>query len=160
MAGMAKRRSTEPRNTVTIGVTATVDSTSDWREEGAQVTRLDRLARSTRDLLNTLATITDRKAGFRSLGDAWADPTTPHGRLMLTVLGGLAEFERELIRARTSEGRTREGAWPEPWPTTQADPASTARCAGAQGRRRVGPRDRPQLCRQRQHISRLRDMAV
>jgi DNA invertase Pin-like site-specific DNA recombinase len=71
------------------------------------VTRLDRLARSTRDLLNTLAAITDRKAGFRSLGDAWADTTTGHGRLMLTVLGGLAEFERELIRARTSEGRAR-----------------------------------------------------
>src|SRR6201988_3350642 len=71
------------------------------------VTRLDRLARSTRDLLNTLATIADRKAGFRSLGDAWADTTSPHGRLMLTVLGGLAEFERELIRARTGEGRKR-----------------------------------------------------
>ena len=74
------------------------------------VTRLDRLARSTRDLLNTLAAITDRKAGFRSLGDAWADTTTAHGRLMLTVLGGLAEFERELIRARTSEGRARAKA--------------------------------------------------
>jgi DNA invertase Pin-like site-specific DNA recombinase len=48
-----------------------------------------------------------RRAGFRSLADAWADATTPHGRLMLTVLGGLAEFERELIRARTSEGRSR-----------------------------------------------------
>ena len=71
------------------------------------VTRLDRLARSTRDLLNTLAAIAGKKAGFRSLGDAWADTTTPHGRLMLTVLGGLAEFERELIRARTSEGRER-----------------------------------------------------
>lgn len=74
------------------------------------VTRLDRLARSTRDLLNTLATITDRQAGFRSLGDVWADTTTPHGRLMLTVLGGLAEFERELIRARTVEGRERAKA--------------------------------------------------
>ena len=71
------------------------------------VTRLDRLARSTRDLLNILATIAERKAGFRSLGDAWADTTTPHGRLMLTVLGGLAEFERDLIRARTGEGRVR-----------------------------------------------------
>jgi DNA invertase Pin-like site-specific DNA recombinase len=71
------------------------------------VTRLDRLARSTRDLLNTLAAIADRKAGFRSLGDTWADTTTAHGRLMLTVLGGLAEFERELIRARTGEGRAR-----------------------------------------------------
>ena len=74
------------------------------------VTRLDRLARSTRDLLNTLAAITGKKAGFRSLGDAWADTTTPHGRLMLTVLGGLAEFERELIRARTGEGRERAKA--------------------------------------------------
>ena len=71
------------------------------------VTRLDRLARSTRDLLNTLATIAAKGAAFRSLGDAWADTTTAHGRLMLTVLGGLAEFERELIRARTSEGRKR-----------------------------------------------------
>ena len=71
------------------------------------VTRLDRLARSTRDLLNTLAAITDKKAGFRSLGDAWADTTTPHGRLMLTVLAGLSEFERELIRACTGEGRER-----------------------------------------------------
>src|SRR5689334_13426914 len=50
------------------------------------VTRLDRLARSTRDLLNVLATISERGAGFRSLKDTWADTTTPHGRLMLTVL--------------------------------------------------------------------------
>ena len=74
------------------------------------VTRLDRLARSTRDLLNTLATIAGKGAGFRSLNDTWADTTTPHGRLMLTVLGGLAEFERELIRARTGEGRERAKA--------------------------------------------------
>jgi DNA invertase Pin-like site-specific DNA recombinase len=71
------------------------------------VTRLDRLARSTRDLLNIMATIADKRAGFRSLGDTWADTTTAHGRLMLTVLGGLAEFERDLIRVRTSEGRLR-----------------------------------------------------
>ncbi len=74
------------------------------------VTRLDRLARSTRDLLNTLDAVTKAGAGFRSLADAWADTTTPHGRLMLTVLGGLAEFERELIRARTGEGRERAKA--------------------------------------------------
>ncbi len=74
------------------------------------VTRLDRLARSTRDLLNTLAVIAEKKAGFRSLGDTWADTTTAHGRLMLTVLAGLAEFERELIRARTGEGRARAKA--------------------------------------------------
>src|SRR5882762_6647394 len=74
------------------------------------VTRLDRLARSTRDLLNTLDAIARKGAGFRSLADTWADTTTPHGRLMLTVLGGLAEFERELIRARTGEGRVRAKA--------------------------------------------------
>jgi DNA invertase Pin-like site-specific DNA recombinase len=74
------------------------------------VTRLDRLARSTRDLLNVLAAVTERGAGFRSLKDTWANTTSPHGRLMLTVLGGLAEFERELIRARTGEGRERAKA--------------------------------------------------
>jgi DNA invertase Pin-like site-specific DNA recombinase len=74
------------------------------------VTRLDRLARSTRDLLNVLATIAEHEAGFRSLKDTWADTTTPHGRLMLTVLGGLAEFERELIKARTGDGRARAKA--------------------------------------------------
>jgi DNA invertase Pin-like site-specific DNA recombinase len=74
------------------------------------VTRLDRLARSTRDLLNVLDAVAKAKAGFRSLNDTWADTTTPHGRLMLTVLGGLAEFERELIRARTGEGRSRAKA--------------------------------------------------
>jgi DNA invertase Pin-like site-specific DNA recombinase len=65
------------------------------------VTRLDRLARSTRDLLNLLGAVADQGAGFKSLRDTWADTTTPHGRLMLTVLGGLAEFERELIRSRS-----------------------------------------------------------
>ena len=69
------------------------------------VTRLDRLARSTRDLLNVIKEVSDRGAGFKSLKDSWADTTTAHGRLMLTVLGGLAEFERELIRSRTAEGR-------------------------------------------------------
>lgn len=71
------------------------------------VTRLDRLARSTRDLFNILHEVALKGAGFRSLNDAWADTTTPHGRLMLTVLSGLAEFERELIRSRTTEGRER-----------------------------------------------------
>jgi DNA invertase Pin-like site-specific DNA recombinase len=74
------------------------------------VTRLDRLARSTRDLLNLLGTIAEKGAGFKSLRDTWADTTTAHGRLMLTVLGGLAEFERELIRTRTGEGRERAKA--------------------------------------------------
>jgi len=74
------------------------------------VTKLDRLARSTRDLLNTLAAIGDKGAAFKSLGDHWADTTTPAGKLMLTVLGGLAEYERHLILARTAEGRTRAKA--------------------------------------------------
>jgi DNA invertase Pin-like site-specific DNA recombinase len=74
------------------------------------VTRLDRLARSTRDLLNILDAVGKAGAGFRSLKDAWADTTTPHGRLMLTVLGGLSEFERSLIVARTDDGRKRAQA--------------------------------------------------
>jgi DNA invertase Pin-like site-specific DNA recombinase len=74
------------------------------------VSKLDRLARSTRDLLNTLAAIGEAGASFKSLGDPWADTTSAHGRLMLTVLGGLAEFERGLILARTDEGRKRAKA--------------------------------------------------
>jgi len=74
------------------------------------VTRLDRLARSTRDLLNVLDTVGRAGAGFKSLADVWADTTTPHGRLMVTILAGLAEFERELIKARTGEGRARAKA--------------------------------------------------
>ena len=74
------------------------------------VCKLDRLARSTRDLLNTLDAIGKAGASFRSLADQWADTTTPHGRLMLTVLGGLAEFERHLILSRTAEGRSRAQA--------------------------------------------------
>jgi DNA invertase Pin-like site-specific DNA recombinase len=65
---------------------------------------------STRDLLNILDMIAKAGAGFKSLTDKWADTTTPHGRLMLTVLGGLAEFERELILARTGDGRRRAKA--------------------------------------------------
>jgi DNA invertase Pin-like site-specific DNA recombinase len=71
------------------------------------VTRLDRLARSTRDLLNVLAAIAERGAGFRSLADPMIDTTSAHGRLILAVLGALAEFERSMILARTSEGRKR-----------------------------------------------------
>jgi DNA invertase Pin-like site-specific DNA recombinase/predicted nucleotidyltransferase len=73
------------------------------------VTRLDRLARSTRELLNILDTIAKAGAGFRSLTDAWADTTAP-GHSMMTVIGGLAEFERDLIRASTGEGRQRAKA--------------------------------------------------
>jgi DNA invertase Pin-like site-specific DNA recombinase len=71
------------------------------------VTRLDRLARSMLDLLTTLNTLTKVGAGFKSLRDTWADTTTAQGRLMVNILGSLAEFERELIMARTGEGRKR-----------------------------------------------------
>jgi len=71
------------------------------------VTRLDRLARSTRDLLNILHQLGEKEIGFKSLADAWCDTTTAHGRLLLTLLAGIAEFERELIRARTGDGRKR-----------------------------------------------------
>ena len=74
------------------------------------VARLDRLARSTRDLLNILHMLGERGIGFRSLADSWANTTTAHGRLLVTMLAGIAEFERELIRARTGEGRKRAQA--------------------------------------------------
>ena len=81
-------------------------------EPGDQVvvTRLDRLARSTRDLLNTLDRIGKAESTFRSIADTWADSSTPHGKLFVTILAGLAEFERSLILARTSEGRARAKA--------------------------------------------------
>lgn len=74
------------------------------------VTRLDRLARSTLDLLRTLDLISQAGAQFRSLADAWCDSASPHGKLLLAILGGLAEFERSLIMARTQAGieRARE----------------------------------------------------
>jgi DNA invertase Pin-like site-specific DNA recombinase len=71
------------------------------------VTRLDRLARSTRDLLNVLASVADKGAGFRSIADPMIDTTSPHGKLILAVLGALSEFERSMILARTDEGRRR-----------------------------------------------------
>jgi DNA invertase Pin-like site-specific DNA recombinase len=74
------------------------------------VVRLDRLARSIRDLLQLLDQIAAAGAGLRALEDPWCDTTTPQGRLILTVMGGLAQFERELIRQRCDEGirRARE----------------------------------------------------
>jgi DNA invertase Pin-like site-specific DNA recombinase len=71
------------------------------------VTRLDRLARSTLDLLSFLALVSEKGAGFRSLAETWADTTTALGRFLVVILGGVAEFERELIRVRTAEGRAR-----------------------------------------------------
>jgi hypothetical protein len=74
------------------------------------VTRIDRLARSTFDLFAIVKRIVDAKAQFRSLAEPWADSTSSTGRLMLAVLGGLADVERDLIRTRTAEGRSRAKA--------------------------------------------------
>jgi len=74
------------------------------------VTRIDRLARSTFDLFAIVKRIVDAGAQFRSLAEPWADTGTSTGRLMLAVLGGLADVERDLIRTRTAEGRTRAKA--------------------------------------------------
>jgi len=69
------------------------------------VTRLDRLARSTRDLLDIAERLDAVKAGLRSLAEPWADTTSPAGRMVLTIFAGIAEFERSLIHERTSSGR-------------------------------------------------------
>lgn len=69
------------------------------------VTRLDRLARSTRDLLEIAERIKDAGAGLRSMAEPWADTTTPAGRMVLTVFAGMADFERSLIVERTGAGR-------------------------------------------------------
>jgi DNA invertase Pin-like site-specific DNA recombinase len=71
------------------------------------VTRLDRLARSTRDLLNILHALAEKGAKFKSLADPWCDTSTPQGELLVTVLAGFATFERHLIKARTDDGRKR-----------------------------------------------------
>src|SRR6201995_3083951 len=73
------------------------------------VTRIDRLARSTFDLFEIVKRIVDAKAQFRSLAEPWADTGTSTGRLMITVLGGLADVERDLIHTPTAEGRSRQG---------------------------------------------------
>lgn len=71
------------------------------------VTRIDRLARSTFDLFAIVKQVVDARAQFRSLAEPWADTATSTGRLMIAVLGGLADVERDLIRTRTAEGRSR-----------------------------------------------------
>jgi DNA invertase Pin-like site-specific DNA recombinase len=70
------------------------------------VTRLDRLARSTTELLRIAQAIEEKRAGLQSLEEPWTDTTSPAGRMVLTVFAGIAEFERALIRQRTEEGQT------------------------------------------------------
>jgi DNA invertase Pin-like site-specific DNA recombinase len=74
------------------------------------VTRIDRLARSTFDLFAIVKRIVDAGGQFRSLAEPWADTATSTGRLMIAILGGLADVERDLIRTRTAEGRSRAEA--------------------------------------------------
>ena len=74
-------------------------------EDVVIVTRLDRLARSTRDLLEIADTVALKRAGLRSLAEPWADTTSASGKMILTVFAGIAEFERSLINDRTSAGR-------------------------------------------------------
>src|SRR5215470_12922770 len=80
------------------------------RDDTVIVTRIDRLARSTFDLFAIIQRIVDSGAHFRSLAEPWADTSTSTGRLMIAVLGGLADVERDLIRTRTLEGRVRAKA--------------------------------------------------
>jgi DNA invertase Pin-like site-specific DNA recombinase len=74
------------------------------------VTKLDRLGRSLRELVNLLHHLNEAGIGFRSLGDPWCDTTSASGKLMLAIVGALAEYERSLIISRTSEGRERAKA--------------------------------------------------
>jgi DNA invertase Pin-like site-specific DNA recombinase len=101
------------------------------------VTRIDRLARSTFDLFGIVKRSVDTKAQFCPLAEPWADTTTWHGRLMLAVLGGLADEERDLIRTRTAEGRSRAKAQgqrmgrPPALSPAQQKEATTLRAQGA-----------------------------
>lgn len=94
------------------------------------ITRLDRLARSTRDLLEIAERIKEAGAGLCSLAEPWADTTTPAGRMVLTVFAGMADFERSLIVERTSVGRIAakaRGVRFGPRPTLAAEQITHAR---------------------------------
>jgi DNA invertase Pin-like site-specific DNA recombinase len=78
--------------------------------DSVTVTKLDRLARSSRDLHNILHELAEKGCGFVSLGESWCDTTTDIGRLMMTIMGGIAEFERGLIRKRCQDGIDRAKA--------------------------------------------------
>ena len=108
------------------------------------VTRLDRLARSTSELLRIAETIEEKNAGLQSIAEPWADTTTPAGRLVLTVFAGIAKFERSLIAVRTEEGRRAAQARGVPFgrpPKLRPDqrtlrlpasaPTAAVRCSGA-----------------------------
>jgi DNA invertase Pin-like site-specific DNA recombinase len=123
------------------------------------VTRIDRLARSTFDLFAIVKQIVDAKAQFRSLAEPWGDTGTSTGRLMIAVLGGLADVERDLIRTRTVEGRSRAKAKGQhmgrpPALMTSADDIGTAEGGHpAPSARRYARRTRAQLQRRHLHHS-------
>ncbi len=104
--------------------------------DAVTVTRIDRLARSTFDLFAIVKQIVDAKAQFRSLAEPWADTATSTGRLMIAVLGGLADVQRDLIRTRTAGGRERAKARGQHGPTAEAyAPAIERSTAAARARR-------------------------
>ena len=116
------------------------------------VTRIDRLARSTFDLFAIVKQIVEAKAQFRSLAEPWADTGTSTGRLMIAVLGGLADVERDLIRTRTAEGRSRAQKLGQ----HMGRPLETHRRAEGRGPPATGAggnacRTRPQLPRGQEH---------
>ena len=112
------------------------------------VTRIDRLARSTFDLFAIVKQIVEAGGQFRSLAEPWADTATSTGRLMIAVLGGLADVERDLIRTRTAEGRSRAKARGQHMgPSTEAQSrAASGSSATTGGGRHLGGA-RPQLRR-------------
>ena len=113
------------------------------------VTRIDRLARSTFDLFAIVKQIVDAKAQFRPLAEPWADTGTSTGRLMIAVLGGLADVERDLIRTRTAEGRSRAKAQGQqmgrpPSLTPEQQKEATRRRAQGATLQELAPQLRPQ----------------
>jgi DNA invertase Pin-like site-specific DNA recombinase len=117
------------------------------------VTRLDRLARSTRDLLNMLDRLSRDAIGFKSLRETSIDTTTPQGRLVINILASISEFERELIRGRMIEPQTRRDQGRKIRPQVQAQPFPAARGISAALSWRNTGRHRPHLqCRSRHHL--------
>ena len=111
-------------------------------EDTVVVTRLDRLARSTRDLLDIAERLKEVGAGLRSLAEPWADTTSPAGRMVLTVFAGIAEFERELIHQRTGSGRVAAKARGVRFGRPQAHPRSGRARRTIDRRRHIGARSR------------------
>ena len=115
------------------------------------VTRIDRLARSTFDLFAIVKQIVDAKAQFRSLAEPWADTGTSTGRLMIAVLGGFADVERDLIRTRTAEGRSRAQKRGQHMGRPRIDRRAEGRGPTAAGAGRDARRTGGQIRRRQEH---------